>query len=150
MVPQEIIEAGKTGKPLPPKQPQPDPMIELKKQELQQRAEKDKMDYQNKVQDLQHKQAEMQRKAIESHQDITMQWEKLEAEKEEAAAQLQEAMLRYKAETDRLNADLEMSHSEQIIKLLTHAGSMHHEKAMQDKDHAHQSRQARIKNPISE
>jgi hypothetical protein len=35
MVPPEIIEAGKTGQPLPPKQPQPDPMVMIKMQELQ-------------------------------------------------------------------------------------------------------------------
>lgn len=134
MVPPEIIEAGKTGKPLPPKPPQPNPemmLIELKKHELDLKSQQAQQQYALKVQELQHKQAEMQRKAIETHTDMTLAFDKLEAEKEEAAAALQEAMLRYQAERERMGADLQMNHSQNLVKLLTHAGQIHHEKEMQ-------------------
>ena len=84
MVSPDIIEAGKTGKPLPPKPPQPDPQMilaQIKQQEVQQKAQKDQQDAQLKIQDLQHKQAELQRKAIESQHDMDMAYAKIEAEK---------------------------------------------------------------------
>jgi len=140
MVPPEIIEAGKSGKPLPPKQPQQDPMVELKKQELQMRAQKDQQEAQQKIQELQVKQAELQRKAIETHQDMSLAYQKLEAEKEEAAAELQQAILRYKAEGERIGADLQINHSQNLIKMLTHAGQIYHEKHMQGKEHEHQAK----------
>lgn len=123
LVPPEIIEAGKTGKPLPPKQPQPDPnmmLVQLKQQEIQQKAQQAQMDAQMKMKDLELKQAELQRKAIETHQDMTMAFEKLEADKQQEAARLQEALLRYQAEGERIGADLQMNHSQNLIKILTH------------------------------
>lgn len=124
LVPSEIIEAGKTGKPLPPKLPQPSQeqmMMQLKQSELQQKAQQAQQDAQLKMKELELKQAEMQRKAIETHQDMTVAWERLEAEKQEAAAELQQALLRYDAERDRIGADLQMNHSQNLIKLLTHS-----------------------------
>lgn len=123
IVPQEVIEAGKTGKPLPPKQPQPSPdemMMQLKQAEMQQRAQQAQMDYQLKLKDIEFKQAEIQRKAIEMQHDMTLELEKIEAEKEEAAAELQETILRYQAENQRIGADLQINHSQNLIKLLTH------------------------------
>ncbi len=138
LVPPEIIEAGKTGKPVPPKQPQPDPMIMLKQQELQMKAQQAQQQNQLKQQELQFKQQELQRKAIETQQDMTSQFAKLEAEKQEAAAELQESILRYQAESQRIGADLQMTHANNLVKMLTHAGQIHHEKDMQHLDHAHQ------------
>jgi hypothetical protein len=129
MVPPEIIEAGKTGKPLPPKPPQPNPemmMMELKKQELQQRAEAAQQEAARKMQELELKRAEIQRKALETHQDMTLQWERLEAERQEAAAELQESLLRYQGEAQRIGADLQINHSQNLIKLLTHTPKEHH------------------------
>ena len=140
MVPQEIIDAGKTGKPLPPKPQQEDPVIALKKQELQMKAQQAQMEAQQKMQELQLKQAELQRKAIETHQDMSLSWEKLEAEKQEAAAELQQAMLRYESENQRIGADLQINHSQNLIKMLTHAGEIHHERHMQLKEHEHQAK----------
>lgn len=143
MVPQEIIEAGKTGKPLPPKQPQPDPqmlLVQLKQQELQQKAQQAQTETQAKMKELELKQAELQRKAIESHQDITMQWERLESEKQEAAAELQAAILRYQAEQQRIGADLQINHSDHLVRMLEHTGKIFHEKDMQAKEHAHRSK----------
>jgi len=128
LVPPEIIEAGKTGKPLPPKQPQPNPeeiMLQLKQAELQQKAKAAEQEAQRRMQELELKKAEIQRKALESHQDMTLAWEKLEAEKQEAAAELQESILRYEAEAQRIGADLEINNSHNIIKLLTHSMTTH-------------------------
>lgn len=123
MVPQEIIEAGKTGKPLPPKPPQPTPeqqMLALKQQELQMKAQQSQVEMQRKMQELELKKAELQRKAIESHQDMSFAWERLEAEKQEAAAELENAMLRYQGEMQRIGADINIAESNNIIRLLTH------------------------------
>ncbi len=141
LVPPEIIEAGKTGKPLPPKPQQPSPdqvLAQLKQQELQQKAQQAQMKFQTDIKNLELKQQELQRKAIETHQDMNMQWQKMEAEKEEKAAELQESILRYQAEEKRIGADLQINHSQNLIKLLTHAGEIHHEKEMQYKEHKHQ------------
>lgn len=140
IVPPEIIEAGKTGKPLPPKQPQPDPMVMLKQQELQQKAQDSQMKMQQAMKTIELKQQELQRKALETHQDMTMQFEKLQTEKEEKAAELQESILRYQSEVQRMGADLQINHSQNLIKMLTHSGQIYHEKEMQNKEHAHQAK----------
>jgi hypothetical protein len=120
----EIIQAGKTGQPLPPKPPQPSKdqiLAQLKQAEMQQKEQQAQRDYQMKVQELQLKQAEMQRKAIETHQDMSVAWERLEAEKQEAAAELQASILRYQSENERIGADLQINHSQNLIKILTHS-----------------------------
>ncbi len=128
LVPQEIIQAGKTGQPLPPKPPQPSPqamMIQLKQKELQMKAQQAQQDAQIKLQDLELKKQELQRKALETHQDMSLAFEKLEADKEKAAAELQETILRYQAEGQRVGADLQIAHSQNLIKLLTHNPKTH-------------------------
>lgn len=142
LVPQEIIQAGKTGKPLPPKPPQPSPdamMMQLKQQELQQKAQQAQIDTQMKMQDIELKKQELQRKALETQQNMTLDFEKLEADKEKAAAQLQESILRYQAEGQRIGADLQINHSQNLIKMLTHAGQLHHEKEMHHKELMHRN-----------
>ena len=61
----------------------------------------------------------------------------MEAEKQEAAAELQESILRYQAEAQRVGADLQINHSQNLVKMLTHAGQVYHEKDMQEKEHTH-------------
>lgn len=141
LVPPEIIEAGKTGKPLPPKPPQPSPdamMMQLKQQELQQKAQQAQVEAQIKMKDIEMKEKELQRKAIESHQDMTIQFERLEADKQKAAAELQESILRYESEGQRIGADLQINQAQNLIKMLTHAGQIHHEKEMQHKELQHE------------
>jgi hypothetical protein len=143
IVPPEIIEAGKTGKPLPPKPPQPsadEQLMQLKQQELQFKAQQAQQDSQMKMKELELKQAELQRKALETHQDMSVQWERLEAEKEEAAAELQQAILRYQSENQRIGADLQINHSQNLIKMLTHAGQIQHEKELHHKDLMHKTK----------
>lgn len=135
MVPPEIIEAGKTGKPLPPKQPQPSPeqqMMQIKMAELQQKEEEAKRQYQVKMKDLAIKESHMQREAIETQQDITMQWEKLQVEKEEAAAHLQETLLRIEAEHKRMEIDREINQTENLVKVLMH-NSKHKQKVTENR-----------------
>jgi membrane protein involved in colicin uptake len=123
LVPPEIIEAGKTGKPLPQKQPQPGPeevLLQLKKQELEQRAMQAQQEAQLKIQELELKRQEMHRKAIETQQDMTIAFEKLDADKEQAAARLQETMLRYTAEAERVGADLHMNQANHLMQILLH------------------------------
>jgi Phage P22-like portal protein len=122
LVPQEIIKAGKSGEPLPPKPKQPskdEMLMQLKQQELQLKANAIEKEYEYKLQQIALKQSELQRKAIESHQDISMEWEKLEAEKEMAAANLQSTILKFEAEMQRLGADIKISDSNNLVKLLT-------------------------------
>lgn len=152
MVPPEIIEAGKTGQPLPPKPQQPSPeqmMVQLKQQELQQKAQMAQQEAQRKMQELEVKKSEIQRKALETHQDMTLAWEKLEMEKQAAAAELEEAILRYKGEADRIGADIEISHAANIIKLLTHSTQLHYDKEMKHKELAHKSSQSKGKSDSS-
>jgi hypothetical protein len=118
MVPPEIIEAGKTGKPLPPKQPQPSPdelKMQMKQQELQQKEQHAQMEFQAKMQKMELEKAEIQRKAIESHQDMTMAWEKLMSDEKKAQADLEKQMLIYKAEQDRLEHDMMISTHKVIL-----------------------------------
>ena len=108
IVPPEIIEAGKTGQPVPPKQEAPDPMIMVKMKELE-----------LKQQQLQMEQQKLQMDAEEKGHDIQMRWQELEGKKQEAAAQLQEMELRYLAETQRTASAEQIAHANNLVKLLT-------------------------------
>ncbi len=117
IVPPEVIEAGKTGKPIPPKQEPPSPeaqlaiataqarlaQVENEKQKLMMTAHKDAAEYQ----------IEMQR---------------LETEKMEAAAQLQEQVLRYQAEMNKTQSDQNIAHANNLVKILTHLKDPHQPK----------------------
>ena len=46
--------------------------------------------------------------------------EKIKAEKLEAAASIKEQELRYQAELQRTYADINISHADNLVKLLTH------------------------------
>ncbi len=109
IVPPEIIEAGKTGQPIPPKPQQPDPMLMVKMKELE-----------IKQQQVQQAQQKLQLDAQAQGQEIQIEYAKLEAEKLEAAAELQETQLRYAAELQNIQSKEEMNHSNNLIKLLTH------------------------------
>ena len=100
-----------------------------------------------KMHDLELKQADLQRKAIETHQDMTVQFEKLQTDKEKAAGELQETMLRYESESKRIDADLHMNHSQNILKLLTHGSQHLHEQDMQAVEHKHEKSMPRKETP---
>lgn len=124
----EIIEAGKTGKPLPPKQegPPPDLMIkmqelELKKQQMQNQMQEAQIKGQKDMHELTLKQHELEVKVNHDKQRVEMEWHKIEAMKLEAAAKLEEQEMRFKAEMARISQDADMSHANNLTKLLIHA-----------------------------
>lgn len=115
IIPPQVIEAGKTGEPLPPAPPQQDPQMVITQMNFQiQQGE-----LQLKAKDLQLKEMEIQSKIQEGQQDAYIEMEKLQGEKMKLAAEVQDQTMRYLAETGRTEADREVSHAEQIVKLLT-------------------------------
>jgi hypothetical protein len=120
IVPPEIIEAGKTGKPLPPQPQQPPPELMLKIQEMEMKNKEMMMNTQLKMKELEIKERELELEGIRTGQDITVALAKIEGEKLQAAAQLEEQELRYQAETERTKSDLSIAHAENLVKLLTH------------------------------
>ena len=115
IVPPEVIEAGKTGQPIPPKPQQPDPMIMVKMQELQIKQQQLAMEQQRLQSDAQLSQAELQ-----------IKFEELEAKKAVAAAQLQEMELRYMSETERTKSNEQIAHADNLVKILTHGATLQH------------------------
>lgn len=109
IVPPEIIEAGKTGKPLPPKPPQQDPQ----QQQLQ-------MEAHFQEQQMQLKAKELQLKEEEARMKMEVELQKIQEERLKIAAQLEEQQLRYDAEMHRTRTDEQISHSKNIVDILTH------------------------------
>jgi len=120
IVPPEIIEAGKTGKPAEQNK-KPDPEEQAAMAEAQFKMEQ----IQIKKQELQMKMQEMQSK-------MEMEQMKLQMQQLEVAAQLEEQKLRYMAELDRTHSDNAISHADNITKLLI-ASHTKHEKTTQNK-----------------
>lgn len=120
IIPPEIIQAGKTGKPVPPKPQEPPPELMLKMKELELKEKTMQLEIQIKQRELELKEHELQLEGIRTGQDMTVALEKIKAEKLEAAALLQEQELRYSAETQRTNTDMAISHADNLVKILTH------------------------------
>lgn len=139
IVPPEIIEAGKTGQPLPPKQegPPPELMIKMQEMELQKQALQIQMqDSQMRAAEKQHeltlKQHELEVKVGHDQERVQMEWHKIEALKLEAAAKLEEQEMRFKAEMARISQDADTDHANNLVKLLIHANP--HEKKLSPKE----------------
>lgn len=120
VVPPEIIQAGKTGQPIPQQPQQPPPEVMLKMQELQMKNQEMQANLQLKMKEIEIKEKELQLKGIQTGQDITAEMKRLESERLQAASALQEQQLRYQAELHRTNSDVFMNHASNIVKLLTH------------------------------
>jgi len=120
IVPPEIIEAGKTGEPIPPKPPEIPPEIQLKMQEIQMKHQLDMMNLQLKQKDLEMKEHQLRLQGIQTGQDMQVELERIHMERLQAAAQLQEQELRYQAEMQRMNADMQISHADNLVRILTH------------------------------
>lgn len=136
LVPPEIIEAGKTGKPLPPKQQGPDPQtqmiqmeMQMKMAELQHKQQEAAMKAELDMQKLELEKAELQRKAIESHQDMTMEWKELEVKEREHILKFQELNRKYEAEIEKARLDAEHTTHKLILdhhgKMVGHAVNHH-------------------------
>lgn len=115
IVPPEIIEAGKTGKPIQ-QQNKPSPE-EVQMQMAQQQM---MMQAKQKEAEIMLKEKELMRKTQEMNMKMANEMQKLETERLEAAAQLQEQEMRYSAEMQKTSADLNIAHANNLIKLLTH------------------------------
>ncbi len=115
LVPPEIIQAGKTGKPIQQnKGPSPEEMqMQMAMQQMQMQA-------QQKQKELVLKEKELLRKTQEMQQKMMIEMENLQTERLEAAATLQEQELRYQAEMQKVSTDMNIAHANNLVKLLTH------------------------------
>lgn len=127
MVPPEIIEAGKTGEPIPPKPPQPDPQMIAAQAKME--------DIKLKSRQLDIEQQKLQLQAQTTQQDMALRSQELEDQRLSYAAELQEMELRYAAETRRTESDMQIAHADNLVKLLTHASKLQHEKGMKTHEH---------------
>lgn len=109
LVPPEIIEAGKSGKPLPPKPPQPDP------QQMQMQME---MQLQEKQMALKAQELKLKEEEVRMKMEVELQ--KIQEERLKIAAQLEEQQLRYDAEMHRTRTDEQISHGNNLAHILTH------------------------------
>lgn len=119
LVPPEIVQAGKSGE-MPPKNNQPNP--EEQAQQLQ---------AQLKQAELKLKEQELQIKQQEIITDAQMKLRELENDRLESAAELKESELRYMAETQRTQSDINIAHADNLVKLLTSGGANHGRKQEQ-------------------
>ncbi len=120
VIPPEIIEAGKTGQPLPPKPPQQDPMVMLKQQELQMKMQDSMMEHQARAHELQ---LEEQKLVMNSHQagvDFTKEIQKIQMQQKQIEAQILDQQMRFKAEMANIAHDAHMNHTQNVVKILTH------------------------------
>lgn len=102
----QIIEAGKTGE--MPQQQGPSP----EEQQLQQQA-------QFQQAQLQIKQQELALKQKETQAEIEIEKMKLEIAQLELAGKMDESKMRFASETHRTQTDQEMSHADNLVKILT-------------------------------
>lgn len=115
-----IIQAGKTGQPIPPKQPQQDPMIAIKQQEIQMKMQQAQMKAQNEIAKIQ---LEEKKLIMDSHNagvNYATELQKLQVQKDEAVAQLASDEKRYQAEMARIQVMSHQGHAKNITTILTH------------------------------
>lgn len=114
IVPPEIIEAGKTGKPVQqPNKPSPEEIqMQMAQQEMMMAAKA-------KEKELILKEKELLLKAQDMNQKMMQELQRIETERLEAAAQLQEQELRYQAEMNKTSTDLNIAHANNLVKILT-------------------------------
>ncbi len=105
IVPEEIIQAGKTGQRPPPKQPQPDPML---------------LAAQAKLKEADTKAAKLQQDGQRFMAEYQQTQQQIETERLEAATALQEQEMRYMAETNKTKSDEQIAHANNLVKILTH------------------------------
>ena len=120
VVPPEIIEAGKTGQPIPPKPPQPDPTIQLKMAELQMKQQQAQMKMTTEVHKLQLQEQKMLTDAHIAGADFSKEIQKIEMQKTQIEAQAAEQQQRFQAEMARISQDAHINHTQNVVKILTH------------------------------
>jgi len=115
MVPPPVIEAGKTGK-MPEQNAQPSPEEQAMQMQVQNQQQQNAM----KAKELEFKQKEIELKEHQIMMETQFKLKELESQRIEIAAKLQEQELRYAAETQRTQTDMQMAHADNLVKLLTH------------------------------
>jgi hypothetical protein len=107
IVPPEVMQAGKTGKPVQQdKGPPPELMLKLKELAL-------------KEKDMQLKEATLRHTMQKDDVEAQLKVQEIVERRMEVAAQIQEQILRYQAETHRTNTDEQISHAQNIVEILT-------------------------------
>ncbi len=106
-VPPQIIEAGKTGK--MPQQQGPTPEQEAMSMEAS-----------FKTKELELKAQELELKKQEILMEAQFKIQELETERLKTAGELQEQELRYAAESERTRTNQQISHADNLVKILTH------------------------------
>jgi len=106
-VPPQIIEAGKTGK--MPQQQGPTPEQEALSMEAS-----------FKTKELELKAQELELKKQEILMEAQFKIQELETERLKTAGELQEQELRYAAESERTISNQQISHADNLVKILTH------------------------------
>lgn len=114
LVPPNILEAGKTGKPIQQNQTNPE------QQQIAMQEKMNQMQMEMKAKEIELKQQEIMLKAEKQQAETEREIMRLETERLQVAAQLEEQKLRYLAETDRTQNDVAISHADNLTKILTH------------------------------
>lgn len=114
IVPQQVIQAGKTGEMPPPQQQQPDPQTILAQQEMK-----------LKQGQLQLKAQEIQQKAQANESQYQIEIQKLQKEYAELDAEMHDMQLRFQAENNKTAANIAMGHSDNLARILTHNPGLH-------------------------
>lgn len=120
MINPKILEAGKTGNPIPPSPQQPDPMVMIKIQELQQKEEHAKINFQLTMRKLDQEQQKLLVSAHQSGIDMTVELQKIAMQKDEAEAQMADNERKFNAEIARIKLGAETHHANNVLKILTH------------------------------
>ena len=79
------------------------------------------------MKEIEVKEKELQLRGIQTGQDISVHMRELESERLQEAARLQEQELRYQAEVNRANSDVQIAHANNLVKILTHQPKQHKE-----------------------
>jgi hypothetical protein len=142
-IPPQILQAGKTGAPLPQQDPPPDPAViaqqqqaQLAMQQIEMQKQKNQADYTIKMQQLALDEAELKLKAVTAHQDMSLEFEKIDTQRREAEAKIVEDNRRFEAEMRRIEADENISHHENISKIVM-AGMPSNKSPTQNRENAY-------------
>ena len=117
MVPQAVIEAGKTGK-MPGENGQDQPTPEQQQMQMQQQQMQMQQQYQQ--QQLELKKQELALKEQQMKVDLDIEHQKLQGEQMKLAGEIEEGKMRYLAETGKTESDQSIAHANNLMKLLTH------------------------------
>ena len=124
MVSPAIVEAGKTGKPLPPQPQGPDPLVMRQQNEsmkLQLQAQQNERDFIVKMHGIQLAEQKLELQGHQAGSQTAIQIQELKAEEETEKARYLETQQKLNAEMARIHADVITSGHEALSKVLMHS-----------------------------